>query len=77
MKKSTDKTIQGCADACRGVSYMFVVERSNAPSPGMCWCQTSAKLNGTCSDEHNENFNLYKLNKGRNRNEGTLFREKN
>ena len=64
------KHIYECASKCKGVASMFVFGTNDfgvnrCDSNGCeCYCETSATVEGTCSQRNHEGFNLYKYNKG-------------
>ena len=67
--KGRMKSIEQCADACNGVSTMFIFGTNDFVSHSFscndngckCWCETSAKDDGTCDIIKDEWYRLYKL----------------
>ena len=72
-------SIEQCAESCKGVSSMFIFGTNDfgwtwegwwhpCNDEGCsCYCEISAKDNGTCDMQANEGFRLYKfLSSGKN-----------
>ena len=53
--------IKDCADACNGVSSMFIYSKIH----NKCYCETSASPDGTCNVKSMSGYNLFRYNKGR------------
>lgn len=51
--------IARCADACKGISTMFIHGRK-AENENACFCEISALGNGTCIPKKSPNYNLYR-----------------
>ena len=54
--------VGGCSTACHGISTMFIYgtgKKCNRKGC-KCWCETSARPDGTCSMNPIQNYELYK-----------------
>lgn len=65
ITKYGKKSIQECADACKGVSSMFVFDNMCTSICG-CYCEIGANSNGTCSMKAANFYNLYRYVGGKN-----------
>ena len=54
--------INSCADKCKGIASMFKFHRHDDCPTGVCacFCEISAKPDGTCNTLQNRYYNLYK-----------------
>ena len=64
ITKYGTKSIQECADACKGLSSMFVFDNICSAICG-CYCEIGANPNGTCSVKIAHFYNLYKYSRGK------------
>ena len=62
IKKGGFSNIRACAEECRGLASMFIFERNSRCEEGLCqcYCETTAKHNGTCRTDFVNDYNLYK-----------------
>ena len=61
INKGRFLTVDGCSLACKGIATMFIYgTRKKCNEKGcICWCETSALPDSTCSMIPIENYELY------------------
>ena len=65
VKKGIIATLKGCADECTNVASMFIygIEGTIGCDPDgcLCVCEAGASPDGTCNQNKNYYYNLYRF----------------